>query len=296
MGFDDLMTQGGEWLAIFGAGFFAGAINVVVGSGTLVSFPVLVLLGYPPVVANMSNTIGLVPGSISGVIAYRRELLRRSAVIRVLLPASAVGGIAGALVLLVLPAGVFSAVVPWLIGIGVGLVLLGPALKRAVTDPAPAGVRASVLPTSPGAGPVVQAMDTRRTTVAGPLHAVFATKAALLVAVFGAFLLGIYGGYFGAAQGILLIGLLGVLSQLDLQELNGIKNLVVLAVNLIAAVVFTIVSPGMIDWVLAGLIAAGAACGGLVGGRFAKRLSPRLLRTLIITVGVATIVFMIATN
>lgn len=287
---DDVLP-GVEWLIIFGAGFAAGVVNVVVGSGTLLSFPLLVLLGYPPLVANISSTIGLIPGSASGVVAYRRELLNRKALVRVLLPASTAGGLLGALLLLLLPAEVFSAIVPWLIGIGIGLVLLGPILKRGDKE------RTSVSGGSVSQQPSLSGASAgRRTMSVLPVSSptLFPSTTMTMVAVLGTLLLGIYGGYFGAAQGILLMGLLGVALSLGMQELNAIKNLSVLAVNAIAAAVFIIVSPGTINWVLVWLIAAGSACGGFVGGNVAKRLSPRFLRASIVVVGVIAIVSLAA--
>lgn len=290
MVFDDVLP-GVEWLVIFGAGFAAGVVNVVVGSGTLLSFPLLVLLGCPPLVANVSSTIGLIPGSASGVVAYRRELLNRKALVRVLLPASTAGGLLGALLLLLLPAEVFSAIVPWLIGIGIGLILLGPILKRGDKERTSVSDGSVSQQTSLSGGSAG-----RRTMSVFPVSSptLFPSITMTMVAVVGTLLLGIYGGYFGAAQGILLMGLLGVALSLGMQELNAIKNLSVLAVNAIAAAVFIIVSPGTINWILVWLIAAGSACGGFVGGNVAKRLSPRFLRASIVIVGVIAIVSLAA--
>ncbi|MCI0689279.1 MAG: sulfite exporter TauE/SafE family protein, partial [Sporichthyaceae bacterium] len=161
-----------EALAVTVAGMAAGTINAVVGAGTLITFPVLLGIGYPAVVANVSNTIGLVPGVFSGVIGYRRELVgQRDRLIRLGFT-GALGGLTGALLLLWLPESVFDAVVPALILLGVALVLAQPHLARfVVRQDAP-----------PHGGP-------------------------LLVA--GVYLVGVYGGYFGAAQGVLLLGLLG---------------------------------------------------------------------------------------
>lgn len=263
-----------EWAAVFGAGFFAGAINVVVGAGTLVSFPILVLLGYPPLTATVANTMGIVPGSLSGVLVYRRELRTRAGMIRVLLPASVAGGIFGAYLLLNLPSAVFSAVVPWLIGMGTVLVVLGPTIKKRVTK----GV---LVPA--GAGLAGGADD------AGPA---FPMRASRWTSILGAFFLGTYGGYFSAAQGILLIALLGITTTLLMQELNAIKNLTVAAVNVIAASVFLFVSPSTIAWHLVGLIAAGSTLGGIVGGKFARRLHPGVFRIFVVAVGAVTVVAM----
>ncbi|MEV3937589.1 sulfite exporter TauE/SafE family protein [Glycomyces sp. NPDC049804] len=263
----DLTSGLSGWLelsAIMAAGFGAGMINVVVGSGTLISFPVLLLFGCPPVVANVSNTLGLVPGSLSGTIGYRREL--RATLARLLLPASTAGGIGGAALLFVLPSEAFELIVPALIALGIAMVLLGPlvqrsAARRAAGRPAPTGT------------PV------RRNVVT------FA----------GVFLLGVYGGYFGAAQGILIVGLLSMLTVETVQSLNGIKNLLVMAVNLIAAVTFLIIAPASVDWLVVALIAVGSALGGIVGARVGRRLSPSALRGIIASIGTVAIVYLLAT-
>ncbi|MCI1257263.1 MAG: sulfite exporter TauE/SafE family protein [Corynebacterium provencense] len=278
-----------ELVAVFAAGFSAGAVNVVVGGGTLVSFPVLVLLGYPPVTATVANTVGIVPGSVVGAFGYRRELSARRKVMRALLPASVAGGVTGSLLLLSLPGEVFTRVVPWLICTGTMLVLLGPTVKRTVA------VRRSRLRTAsdgPGDGPGDGQGDGPGDgpgTADGKLPAAFSSRGAAATAVVAAFLLGIYGGYFSAAQGILLTGVLGVISRMDMQELNAVKNLTVAGVNLVAAAVFLVVSPELVDWSLAGTVACGAVCGGVVGVRVARLLSPAVLRAAVAVVGVAAV-------
>lgn len=268
------------WPAVgFLAGFCAGGINVVVGAGTLVSFPLLLLAGFPPLTATVANTVGIVPGSASGVVVYRNELRTRRGTVALLLPASSAGGVVGALLLLGFPSGVFTAVVPWLVGLGTLLVLLGPSIRRAV----------AARDMTSGAAPTGQSSTTPSD---GPAPA-FSGCAATAAGIVGAFVLGIYGGYFSAAQGILLIGLLGIISRLEMQDLNAIKNLTVLGVNVIAAAVFVVVSPSLIDWPLAACIAVGAVFGGGIGGRFAKRLSPAFLRGFVVIVGVGTSLFML---
>jgi uncharacterized membrane protein YfcA len=256
-----------EATAIFAAGFWAGMINVVVGSGTLVTFPTLLLFGYPPLVANVSNNVGLVGGGLTGTFGYRRELRGRGDVLRRLLPASVLGGITGALLLLVLPAAAFQLIVPGLIALGLVMVVWGPALQRRIArgrGTAAAGV--------PGDGGLA--------TLTGPRLAAVVT---------GVFLLGIYGGYFGAAQGVLIVGLMSVLSTEDLQSITGLKNLLTTAVNAVAAVAFLVLSPVSVDWKAVALIAAGAALGGVAGARFGRRLPPVALRALIVVVGLAAI-------
>jgi uncharacterized membrane protein YfcA len=242
-----------EALAVLGAGAAAGAINAVVGSGTLITFPVLLALGYPPVVANVSNTVGLVPGSLSGAYTYRRELAGYGRLLLTLAIAATLGAITGALLLLWLPSAAFDAIVPVLIALALILVVAQPWLARRLAGLGKGEHR-----------PV------------GPL---------LLLGVFAA---GTYGGYFGAAQGVLMIGLFGVLLSTDLQWLNGIKNLLTGLVNAVAAVLFIIV--GDIAWQPALLIAAGSVVGGFAGGLWGRRLPPTVLRGVIVVVGLAAIV------
>ena len=236
------------------AGVFAGGINTVVGSGTLVTFPVLLAIGYPPVVANVSNTVGLVPGSVSGAIGYREELVgQRGRVLR-LGTASVLGGIAGGVLLLTLPAAAFEAIVPVLIAVALALVVFQPRLSRALAD-----------------------RRTRARPHGGPL---------LWVGIFGT---GVYGGYFGAAQGIILLALMGIaIPDEDLQRLNALKNVLAALVNGVAAVLFIAVAE--VAWEPALVLAAGAVVGGQIGARVGRRLSPALLRGVIVIVGVAAIV------
>ncbi|TDB76172.1 sulfite exporter TauE/SafE family protein [Micromonospora sp. KC723] len=242
-----------EGLAVLAAGVTAGTINAVVGSGTLVTFPVLLALGYPPLVANVSNTVGLVPGSLSGAYAYRGDLAGHGRLLLRLGTAAVLGGVAGAVLLLRLPDGAFRAIVPALIVLALVLVAVQPWLARVL-----AGRHGG---------------DGRR---GGPL---------LLVGVFGT---ATYGGYFGAAQGVLLLGLLGVLLSADLRWVNGVKNLLAGLVNGVAAVSFLAV--GTVAWQPALLIAAGSVVGGLIGGRWGRRLPPAVLRAAIVVVGLAALV------
>jgi uncharacterized membrane protein YfcA len=249
-----------EALAIFASGVAAGTINTVVGSGTLVTFPVLLSVGYPPVVANVSNTIGLVPGSISGAIGYRRELRgQRDRALR-LSVASALGGVAGGLLLFAAPEEAFEAVVPVFIAVALVLILAQPRLSAYLRDRRNGEPRA-------GAGTGI------RTRLA-----VFAT--------------GIYGGYFGAAQGIMLLAVLGLATDDDMQRLNALKNVLAGLVNLVAGVLFVIIAD--VAWGAVGLIAAGSVLGGMTGARFGRRLSPALLRAAVIVVGLTAIAQLLA--
>jgi uncharacterized protein len=255
-------------LAIFAAGLAAGTINTVVGSGTLITFPTLLAFGYPPVLANVSNNVGLVPGVASGVHGYRAELVgQRRRVLR-LGAASLCGGLLGAILLLVLPAGAFKAVVPVLIGIALVMVVFQPRLARwvAARPRRRAGAAGEAGPSS--GKPAVQA--------GGPV---------LWALVF---LSGIYGGYFGAAQGVLLIGLMGIAFTDTMQRINAVKNVLAGLVNGIAALVF--IAATHIDWGAAGLIACGAILGGQLGARIGRKLPPWGLRVVIVCVGTVALV------
>jgi uncharacterized protein len=277
-------------LAIFAAGLAAGTINTVVGSGTLITFPTLLAFGYPPVLANVSNNVGLVPGVASGVHGYRAELEgQRRRIIR-LGSASACGGLVGAILLLVLPAGAFKAIVPALIGVAVVMVIIQPRLADWVTrrQLARSAARAGAVdsPEPLGAGTtavgVLQATDVSRQggAAGGP------------VLWFLVFCAGVYGGYFGAAQGVLLIGMLGIAFSDGLQRINAVKNVLAGLVNGVAAVMFIALTH--IDWGVAGLIAAGSIIGGQFGARIGRRLPPWALRLVIVCVGVAALVKLLA--
>lgn len=240
-----------EALAVFVAGIGAGTINTIVGSGTLITFPTLLAVGFPPVTANVSNTVGLVPGSVSGALGYRRELSgQRGRLIR-LGTASVLGGLTGAFLLLKLPASAFEAVVPVLIGLGCILVVLQPWISRHIKPPED-----------------------------GPAHG----SVAVWVLVY---LCGIYGGYFGAAQGVLLIAIMGIGIAESLQRINAAKNVLAGLVNAVAAVVFIVVAD--IDWAAAGLIAVGSTLGGVIGASVGRRLPPPVLRGFVAVVGVIAI-------
>lgn len=245
-----------EALVIVLAGVGAGTINTIVGSGTLITFPTLLFFGYPPVTANMSNSLGLVAGGVSGAVGYRAELVGAGPAMLRLAPMSVLGGVSGAMLLLVLDPGAFRTIVPVLITLGVVLVLAGPRISAAAA-------RRHADHDTPG----------RRRAMQG--------------GVFGA---GVYGGYFGAAQGVLLMGIMSTLSADPLQRLNGYKNVLAVIVNLVAAVVFIVVAPDRLDWTVAGLIAVGSLAGGVVGATYGRRLSPTALRAVITAVGVVAVV------
>ena len=302
-------------LAIFAAGLAAGTINTVVGSGTLITFPTLLAFGYPPVLANVSNNVGLVPGVASGVYGYRSELGgQRRRLIR-LGSASVCGGLVGAILLLTLPQSAFKAIVPALIGLAVVMVIIQPRLAKwvaerqraraalATPDGAGAGAEgtdagsagggsgavadgASALAGADGASLLAGADGASAVAVAAPPKVEEAIGGPVLWVL--VFLAGIYGGYFGAAQGVLLIGMLGIALNDSLQRINAAKNVLAGLVNGLAAVVFILATH--IDWGVAGLIAAGSIIGGQVGARIGKRLPPWGLRVLIVCVGTAALI------
>jgi uncharacterized protein len=243
-------------LGIFGAGIVAGTINTVVGSGTLFTFPVLLAFGYPPVTANVSNTVGLVPGSVAGAIGYREELRGQARRGTPLAIASVLGGILGAILLLSLPASAFKTIVPAFIAIALVLIVVQPRLSGALA---------------------ASRRRPRSHDRAGPLGT---------AATFGS---GVYGGYFGAAQGILLLAILGLsLEGDDLQRINALKVVLAGLVNLVAGVVF--VFSAHVAWLPALLIAVGSIIGGVLGARYGRRLRPAALRALIVAVGIFAIV------
>lgn len=247
-----------EALAVVLAGLAAGTINTVVGSGTLITFPVLLAVGYPPVLANVTNTVGLVPGSLSGAIGYRAELAGQGRRLARLGVASVLGGITGALLLLTLPEEAFRAIVPVLIGVALVMVVVQPRV-------------AARLRAREGARP--------RTHGGWQLYA----------GVYGA---GIYGGYFGAAQGVLLIAVMGLLLDEHLQRINAAKNVLALLVNGVAAIVFIAITD--IAWDAAGLIALGAVVGGQVGALIGRRIPQPVLRGVVVVVGLLAIVQILA--
>ena len=281
-------------LAIFAVGLAAGTINTVVGSGTLITFPTLLAFGYPPVLANVSNNVGLVPGVASGVYGYRSELGgQRRRLIR-LGSASVCGGLVGAILLLTLPQSAFKDIVPGLIGLAVVMVIIQPRLAKWVAERQRAR---AALATPDGAGTSAVADGAGGVTVADGAAAVtvaVAAPPAAAEAIGGpvlwvlVFLAGIYGGYFGAAQGVLLIGMLGIALNDSLQRVNAAKNVLAGLVNGLAAVVFILATH--VDWGVAGLIAAGSIIGGQVGARIGKRLPPWGLRVVIVCVGTAALI------
>ncbi len=244
-------------VGIFAAGIVAGTINTVVGSGTLITFPVLLAFGYPPVVANVSNTIGLVPGSAAGAYGYRRELVGQRHRAVPFAVASLLGGVAGALLLLTLPASAFKAIVPVFIAIALVLIVVQPRLTRALAHRRASGTDRAGTP-----------------------------------ATVGVLASGVYGGYFGAAQGILLLAILGLALDDELQRINALKVVLTGIVNLVAGIIFAI--GASVAWGPAVLIACGSVLGGVLGAHGGRRLPAPWLRAVIVVVGVLAIVRLLA--
>jgi uncharacterized protein len=244
-------------ILILFAGVGAGAINAVVGSGTLITFPTLVAMGYPPVTSTMSNAVGLVSGNVSATWGYRRELRGQWNRLRWQIPASLIGAVIGAWLLLHLPEKLFTAVVPVLLIIALVLVIIGPR---------------------------IQAWAQERAAKTGQ-SAEHISRGRMAAVVTSTFAVAIYGGYFTAAQGILLVGAMGALLPESVQRMNAAKNLLTLIVNLVAALAYTMVAFHRINWAVAGLIAIGSLLGGWLGARYGRRLSPNGLRAVIVVVG-----------
>ncbi len=255
-----------EALAIFAAGTAAGTVNAIVGSGSLITFPTLLAFGYPPVVANVSNNVGVVPGNVSGALGYRRELAgQRSRLIR-LGAISALGSAGGASALLSLPSSSFRFIVPVLILLACALVVVQPWLnsriasrrsRRAGADDGPSSGREAISPV-------------------------------LSAGVLGS---SAYGGYFGAAQGVLLIGLLGTFLDESLQRVNAAKNVLAGIANGVAALIYIVFAH--VAWLVVLLIATGSTLGGVLGARFGRRLPPLALRIFVVLIGVISAVKLI---
>jgi uncharacterized membrane protein YfcA len=241
-----------EALAVLAAGFTAGGINAIVGSGSLVTFPVLLAVGFAPVTANVSNSVGLVFGNISAAWGYRREL--EGQLERALMGSAgtALGAITGGVLLLTLPEGVFEAVVPVLILLACGLMIARPKPQLS--------------------------------------HGSLSHHRKIALVATG-FAVGVYGGYFGAAQGVILLAALRFLIPDHLQRLNGLKNVMVGVANGIAAILFIIVAH--VAWDAAALVAVGSIAGAALGARYGRQIPEGKLRWTVVTVGVTVAIVLI---
>lgn len=246
-----------EMLAVFAAGISAKTINTIVGSGTLITFPVLLATGLPPVTATVSNGLGLIPGSVSGAIGYRAELVGQGRRVLKLAVGALIGGLTGAALLLTLPSTAFETIVPILVALALVLVILQPRISKAVQRRR----EHDGTPARPDGGPLL---------------------------FVGLMLASVYGGYFTAAQGIIYLSLMGMLLDDTMQRLNAVKNVLAAIVNSVAAIFFLFAAE--FDWTAVVLIAVGSAIGGQIGAKVGRRLSPTILRVLIVAVGTVAIV------
>ena len=251
---------GAEQLAVLAAGLGAGVLTSTVGVASLLSFPVLLAVGLPPVVANASNTVGMTPAGLSGSFGYRRELGEHPGVTLAVILTCAIGSVAGATLLLALPSDVFAAVAPWLILFTCLLVGAQPTISRWLRRRHAHQVAAP------------------RTTMSPPT-------------AFFAALTGAYGGYFGAGSGVMMVAVLGFGLDLDLRIVNALKTLAVLAANLVASIIFLAVAD--LDWAAILLLAAGSVVGGYLGSHLGRRLPSGLLRALIVIVGITAAIAML---
>lgn len=232
-----------------GAGLVAGAVNTIAGAGSLLTFPALLGIGLSPLAANVTNCLGVIPGSASGAYGMREELRGQGPLLVRLSVWVGAGSLVGAVLLLALPGGAFDRVVPVLVG-AAGLLVLAQPLVIARTR------RNESHPPSPGTGPAIGAV-------------------------------GIYSGYFGAAQGVMLIGVLGMLAPAPLRRVNALKNVIAVTANGVAGAVYALVAP--VDWLAVLLLALGSACGGPIGALLAKRIPPGPLR-----IGIAAVALTVA--
>jgi uncharacterized membrane protein YfcA len=237
-------------LALGLASVLAGAVNAVAGGGSLVSFPAAVAFGLTPLVANATNAVALTPGSIASAFAYRRELSRDRAALRILVPPAAIGGAVGSILLLLTPSRVFDTIVPLLVLFATAL-LVRQNLRR----PAPADTNGAwVLPKSNRVAIALQ------------------------------FFVGVYGGYFGAGMGIMMLAILDRLGGADIHGMNGVKAVLGTLINAVAAVVFVV--NRAVDYRAALIMAVGAVAGGFLGAAGARKLRPDVVRWGVVAIGV----------
>ncbi len=239
-----------DHLFIFAAGLIAGAVNAVAGGGTLLTFPVLLWLGRDPVLANATNALALWPGSFAGVIALRQEALEMRSILRWLLPIGVIGSLIGGVLLLATPSRVFDGIVPYLVFAATLLLALQRPLMR-------------VLPAA-SAEP-----STRR-------------QAVLMLAQLA---VSIYGGYFGAAAGILMLAAYALFGVSDIHHRNAIKNTLATINNGVSGIYFVIM--GAVDWTDGMVLGASAVLGGYLGGTFSRRMSKQAVEWFVIAIGTA---------
>jgi uncharacterized membrane protein YfcA len=232
------------------AAALAGAVNSIAGGGTLLSFPAAIAWGLPSTIANATNSVALMPGSLASAWAYRREIRASSALARLLVPPAVVGSIAGALLLHVTPVRVFDALIPWLV-LGATLMIL---------------LQGRVASMPPSSRPTPEKARRRELVAAGCQLAV-----------------GVYGGFFGAAMGIVMLAFLALVVPEDIHHRNGLKNLLAVAINGVAAIYF--VAAGLVNARAAAIMTAGAVTGGYIGGQLARRVPARVVRGSVVSIG-----------
>jgi uncharacterized membrane protein YfcA len=237
-------------IGVFIAGIFAGAVNSVAGGGSLISFPSLVAFGIPAIQANATNTAAMWPGSLSSAIAYGRDIKPDRQLLLTLLLPSIVGGLLGAVVLVITPPELFNRVVPFLVLFATLLFASRDLIDRLIKRSA----------------------EGEQVSTFGRVWGFFFQ---LFVAT--------YGGYFGAGIGILMLGSLSVMGLRDIHKMNGLKTLLATLINVIAFVYFA--ARGLVVWPIAVVMGIGAIIGGFGGARFAKRVDQRLLRGFVIAIG-----------
>ena len=253
-------------LIIAVAGFLAGALNAAAGGGTLVTFPVLIWLGVPPITANISSSVGLLPGYLGGGLAYRRELKVQKKRIATFSVVSIIGGVAGALLLLSTSESIFNGLVPFLVLGSAGLLASQPFLSRQLKK-----------------------RQARKNDMSGQLPD---SKDVSTWAQIGVLIAAIYGTYFGAGLGVMLLAVLALTVNDELQKLNGLKTLLSLLINTIG--VFVFVSTASVNWAIIGVLAPSAFLGGTVGGSIARLLPPTVLRFIVVAFALVSGVLLLA--
>jgi uncharacterized protein len=248
-----------HWIVIFGSSVLAGMINSVAGGGTLLTFPTLIWLGQSPIIANATSTAALWPGSLGGMWGYRRELRRSKRRLYLLMIPSVVGGIAGAILLRQTPPGLFARLVPFLILFATLLFMAQGSVQR-----------------------WLRLQDD---------HSHALTPGWLLGAGLFQFAVAVYGGYFGAGIGILMLTALALLGLTDIHQMNGLKNLFALCINIVAAAYFMLA--GLVEWRVAAVMAVGAISGGYGGAGIARWLGPPVVRRIVVGIGFAMTVSLV---
>jgi len=257
----DHLSAGGVVLVAL-ASLVAGAINAVAGGGSLITFPTLLALGFPPVTANVTNTVALVPGYVGGIAGYRRELRGQRSKILLLLPAAFVGAVIGAAILLTTSSRIFRGIVPVLV-LGASLLLLAqPAIQRRLTRLHP---------------------ETGEANIAE--HDITSFLGVMVAAV--------YGGYFGGVLGVILLAILGLTMTDHLQRLNALKSVLQFAINIVAVVIFAIWGP--VQWAVVLLMAPLSLLGGWLGSHYGRRLPPAHLRRFVGVYGVGCAITLVVT-